>query len=262
MGSGSDSQPPANPVRFNRAHETNLRTGRARLISATSSYSQTVSNDDHVQAARDVYDASAHAYVEFVGTEISPASEGPVDRALIGAFIELIRQQEVAQIADVGCGPGRVARLLADCDLDVIGIDVSEALLSIARDAHPDIKFRQGQCDSLPLGSGALGGIVSWYSMIFTPPDRLSDAFEEFARVLAQGGVVLLAFQANGQPLHRQDAFGTGRPLTSYQHNIEDVTSALEEAGFDVYATTNRAADLPHETGPQGFIIARMPAQT
>jgi hypothetical protein len=46
--------------------------------------------DDHVTSARAVYDASAGPYVEFVGTELSPAMEGPVDRSLLLAFVERV----------------------------------------------------------------------------------------------------------------------------------------------------------------------------
>jgi hypothetical protein len=34
-----------------------------------------------VDAARAVYDAAASRYVEFVGTQISPATEGAIDRS-------------------------------------------------------------------------------------------------------------------------------------------------------------------------------------
>ena len=72
-----------------------------------------VSESDHVASARAVYDASADRYIGFVGTEVSPATEGPVDRALLNAFVEMIHSGPGTAVADVGCGPGRVAAFLA-----------------------------------------------------------------------------------------------------------------------------------------------------
>ena len=72
--------------------------------------------------ARAVYDRAAPRYVQFVGTEISSATEGPIDRSLLVAFIELIKRQSVDLVADVGCGPGRVAALMAERGLDVVGV--------------------------------------------------------------------------------------------------------------------------------------------
>jgi len=218
-----------------------------------------VSSEDHVSTARAVYDVAAGTYVQFVGTEINSATEHPIDRSLIGAFIELTKRQAVRRVADVGCGPGRVAALMADHGLNVVGVDVSPAMLAIASAAHPHIDFVEGQLDALPIETGEVAGAVCWYSIIYTPPYRLVAAFEELARVLIPGGHLLLAFQAEGEPLYREDAFGSGLPLTSYRHCVNDVAGRLEESGFRISTTVIRAPDLEHETTSQGFVVASGP---
>jgi len=219
-----------------------------------------VSSGDHVATARDVYDLAAQSYVDFAGTVLSLATEGPVDRSLLAAFVELVERHDDRRVADVGCGPGRAAAFLADRGLDVIGVDVSRALLGVARAAHPHIEFREGQLNALPFESTTLAGVVSWYSIIHTPPDRLSESFVELARVLVPGGYVLLAFQAEGEPVHRDDAFGTHLPLTSYRHSLQVVVDCLEGASFTIYATVLRAPDLDTESSSQGFVIASSPS--
>lgn len=218
-----------------------------------------MSSADHVTTARDVFNLSAQTYADFVGTELSPATEGPIDRSLLEAFVELIGRQDVKLVADVGCGPGRLAGFLARRGLDVIGVDVSEALLSIARTAHPSIDFRLGQLDALPIEGGVLAGAVCWYSIIFTPLEQLGDSFVELARVLIPGGYLLVAFQSGGAPVHRQGAFGTHLSLTSYRHSVQEVADGLIDAGFEIYATVLRAPDLEHESSSQGFVIAVTP---
>ena len=202
---------------------------------------------------------AAETYVRFVGTNINSATEHPNDRSLLGAFIELTKRHAAGRVADVGCGPGRVAAFMADHGLNVVGVDVSSAILAIARAAHPHIEFMEGQLDALPIESGELAGAVCWYSIIYTPPLRLVVAFEELARVLIPGGHLLLAFQAEGEPLHRDDAFGSGLPLTSYRHSVNDVADRLEESGFGISTTVIRAAELEHETTSQGFVVASAP---
>jgi ubiquinone/menaquinone biosynthesis C-methylase UbiE len=218
-----------------------------------------VSSRDHIAAARDVYNRAAQTYVQFVGPHISSATELALDRSLLVAFIELVREQTVTRVADVGCGPGRVAAFMADHGLDVVGVDVSQAMLAVASTAHPNIDFVEGQLDALPIDTGALAGAVCWYSIIYTPLDRLDDVFGELARVLVPGGHLLLAFQAEDQPLHREDAFGTQLPLTTYRHRVQEVAGCLEDTGFKIYTTALRAPELEHETTPQGFVIATGP---
>jgi ubiquinone/menaquinone biosynthesis C-methylase UbiE len=218
-----------------------------------------MSGDDHVATARAVYDKAASGYVQFVGTEISSATEAPIDRALLVAFIELIKRQTVVRVADVGCGPGRVAAFMTERGLNVVGVDVSQAMLAVARTAHPHIKFKEGQLDALPVETGLLAGAVCWYSIIYTPPDRLAEAFGELIRVLISGGYLLLAFQTEGEAVHRVDAQGTHLPLTSYRHSVQKVAGCLECTGFQICTTVLRAPELPHETTSQGFVIARSP---
>lgn len=69
----------------------------------------------------------------------------------------------------------------------------------------------------------------------------------------------MLAFQAEGEPFHREDAFDSGLPLTSYRHSVSDVVSRLEESGFRISTTVIRAPELEHETTSQGFVVASAP---
>jgi ubiquinone/menaquinone biosynthesis C-methylase UbiE len=157
---------------------------------------------------------AALTYVQFVGTEISPATEAPIDRSVLMAFVELIEGRAVGRVADVGCGPGRVAAFMAEHGLDVVGVDVSQAMLAAARTAHPHIEFVEGQIDALPIETGVLAGAVCWYSVIYTPPELLAEAFGELARVLTPGGYLLLAFQAgSGDSVNAAQADGTQLPL-------------------------------------------------
>jgi ubiquinone/menaquinone biosynthesis C-methylase UbiE len=215
-----------------------------------------MSDEDHVATARAVYDRASARYVQFVGTEISSATEAPIDRALLLAFIELIKRQTVIRVADIGCGPGRAAAFMAERGLEVVGVDVSQAMLAVARTAHPHISFEEGQLDGLPIETAVLAGAVCWYSIIYTPLDRLVEAFSELARVLIPGGYLLLAFQADDELVHRADAQGTHLPLTSYRHSVKAVAGCLEDTGFKIYATVLRAPELEDETTSQGFVIA------
>jgi SAM-dependent methyltransferase len=199
-------------------------------------------------------------YAQLVGTELSEAVEGPVDRAFLAAFVEVVGVT-AGPVADVGCGPGRVAAFLADHGLDVVGVDVSQAMLTIARDAHPDICFTQGRLTALPFRDRSLGGAISWYSIIHTPPECLDEVFAELERVLTGDRHLLLAFQAgDGECMHWADVYGTGIPLTNYRHSPDEVARSLIAAGLQVYARAVRRPELDHESTPQAFIFAHSAA--
>jgi SAM-dependent methyltransferase len=213
---------------------------------------------DHLDAARAAYDATADSYAELIGTELSAAVEGPVDRALLAAFVELVRGVPRGRIADVGCGPGRAAAFLAAQGLDVVGVDPSLAMLAVARSAHPGIEFVEGSLSDLPVPDGSLSGIVCWYSIIHTPPEHLAAACAELDRALAADGVVLVAFQAgDGDRVDRTAVHGRPVSLTSYRHDPEHVAGCLTGAGLAVLARAVREPELAHESTRQAFVIAR-----
>jgi ubiquinone/menaquinone biosynthesis C-methylase UbiE len=215
-----------------------------------------VTEPDYV-STQAVYDATAERYAQLVGTELSAAFEGPVDRALLAAFVEFVGVT-AGPVADVGCGPGRVAAFLAARGLDVVGVDVSQAMLTVARDAHPGIRFEEGRLTALPFPDGSLGGAVCWYSIIHTPSEHLDQVFAELKRVLRGDGHLLLAFQAgDGECVRRGDAYGTGIPLTNYRHFPDEVARSLIAAGLQVHARAVREPELDHESTPQAFILAR-----
>ena len=47
------------------------------------------------------------------------------------------------RIVEVGCGSGTLARLLIDCGYDVLGFDISAAMLQLARRKVPEATFRR-----------------------------------------------------------------------------------------------------------------------
>jgi len=210
--------------------------------------------------ARAFYDATAERYAEQIGTEVTPDVEGPLDRALLEAFVELVAGGPVGPVADVGCGPGRVAAFLAARGVEVVGIDPSTAMLAVARRAHPGLRFEEGTLADLPVPDASLAGAVCWYSVIHAPPGHLGEVAAELARVLAPGGHLLVAFQAGGgEAVLRAATPETAIPLTSHRHDPDDVADRLAGAGLIVDARAVRAPSLPHESTPQAFLSARSP---
>lgn len=217
------------------------------------------SHADHVVTARTAYDAGAEAYVEWVGTEISPTTEGVLDRSVLESFAHLVSEGPGGRVADVGCGPGRVAAFLAARGVEVVGLDGSWEMLAAASIAHPAISLTQATLTALPFCGLSLAGVVSWYSIIHTPPELLDRVWAELRRVVRPGGQLLVAFQAGEGEAHlRNEVFGRPVSLTSYRHAPIEVERSLVKEGFRLHARIVRDPALAHETTPQAFIIAEV----
>lgn len=99
------------------------------------------------------------------------------------------------RVLDVACGTGVVAVTAARLGAAVTGIDLTPALLSVARDnaatAGVAVDFREGDCESLPFADASFDVVLSQYGHIFAP--RPDVAVAELLRVLTPGGTLAIS---------------------------------------------------------------------
>lgn len=204
------------------------------------------------------YDAIAADYDEAFAGELD---KQPLDRAMLAAFAEVVRDPG-GPVAEVGSGPGRVTAYLHGLGVPVFGVDLSPAMVALARRTFPGLRFEQGSMTGLDLGDGMLGGLAAWYSLIHIPPERHPDVLAEFHRVLVPGGHLVLAFQVGDAPLHFDDVFGHAVNLDFHRLDPGRVTGRLTAAGFTIRAKLVREADPVQKSAkvPQAFLLARKPA--
>jgi SAM-dependent methyltransferase len=214
----------------------------------------------HLCATRAGYDAVAEQYAELFRTALDDA---PLDRALLIGFAEVVRRDHPdARLLEVGSGPGHIAAYLHGLGMTVHGIDLSPAMVELARREHPEVGFAVGEMGALDVADASLAGVVAWYSVIHVPAHRRRAVISEFHRVLRPGGYALLAFQVGDDTLHLDEAFGHEVSLDFHRLQPDAVAALLDDAGFDLTARLVRAPDptSPAAPIPQGFLIARKPS--
>ncbi|KJS59183.1 class I SAM-dependent DNA methyltransferase [Streptomyces rubellomurinus] len=215
------------------------------------------SEPEFLTETRAFYDAVAVEYTDMFGGLMASS---PMDRAVLGLFAELVRAERPdGKVAELGCGSGRVTGHLHGLGLDVSGVDLSPGMIELARRDHPQVPFRVGSLFDLPYGDGELTGALAWYSIIHTPAERLPPVFAEFARVLAPGGHLVLAFQVGDEPSRQDRPFGHPVSLDFRRLRPERVEELLREAGLRVTSRTVREASTGEKT-PQAYLLARKPA--
>lgn len=218
--------------------------------------SAVVTEPSYLTDTRSGYDAIAVHYAEHFEGALEAE---PLGRALLAAFAELVLVDGAGPVVEVGSGPGRVTAHLHSLGLDVSGVDLSPAMVALARREQPGLRFHEGSMAALDVADGALAGLVAWYSVIHIAPEDLPAVFAEFHRVLAPGGHLLLAFQVGDQPLHFDDAFGHAVSLDFRRYSPDRIEQLLVEAGFDMVARLLREPEASErvELVPQSHLLAR-----
>jgi hypothetical protein len=101
----------------------------------------------------------------------------------------------------------------------------------------------------------ALAGAVAWYSVIHTPPERLSDVVGELVRVVRPGGWLVLAFQEGDGEWRKIAGYGHDVDLEAWRHSPSYVESLLAEAGAPVQVRVVREPQGA-ETTRQAYLLA------
>ncbi|MGX1508624.1 UNVERIFIED_CONTAM: SAM-dependent methyltransferase [Streptomyces graminofaciens] len=201
-----------------------------------------VTDLSYLADVRESYDSVAAEYARRVKF---PAELDPLSRAMLAAFAEAVRTAGRGAVADMGCGPGRVTAHLAELGVPAFGIDLSPAMVGLARQAYPELRFTVGSMTAPAIGDDELGGILAYYSVHHTPPELLPVVFGEFRRTLAPGGLLMMAGPVgSGEHLRPTQAYG-GRPVSygSYLTPPGRLAELLEEAGLVVTARLLQAPD-------------------
>lgn len=129
---------------------------------------------------------------------------------------------------DVGCGTGgRIVTALLNAGFDVTGIDVSQAMLRIAKKNHPRCKFVLADiCSWEP--SGAFDIITAWDSLIHIPHQLQRDVTRKLCASLADRGVILMTVGGTDG-----EVMGTMQGETFYHSSLnwDEYISVMKAAG-------------------------------
>lgn len=107
------------------------------------------------------------------------------------AMHTLLNGRHFNRMLDIGCGEGRLCRILKPYFNEAIGIDPTIALIENAQEKDPNGKYIVGNAEELPFDNEGFDLVISCLSLIDIPD--FEKAIDEMARVLAPNGTLLIA---------------------------------------------------------------------
>jgi trans-aconitate methyltransferase len=198
---------------------------------------------DPYAAARRAYDKVAVDYARLLEGDLA---RNIWDRAVLAAFAEHVVAAGGGRVVDLGCGPGRITGHLHRLGLDVVGVDLSPAMVAEARRRFPTLSFSTGRLDTPPVDPKSLAGLLAWYSLIHVPPQDLPSTVSTLAGLLRPGGYLQLAFQAGDGQRRITHAYGHDLDLDAWFLDPARVTHGGRRAqlgGGAVPVNRSRRAD-------------------
>lgn len=97
------------------------------------------------------WDAQAAGYHDFFGQ---------ITQRFVDPLLDAAGVRPGARVLDVASGPGYVTARAAERGASVVGVDIAESMLAVARASYPELDFRLGNAEALPFPNGSFDAVV------------------------------------------------------------------------------------------------------
>jgi 2-polyprenyl-3-methyl-5-hydroxy-6-metoxy-1,4-benzoquinol methylase len=184
-----------------RQNRSELQNRTGQIDCATSSYPMS----QHNNVVREQFTRQATSFA---------ASPWISDERLIQNLVAAAHLNGSECVLDIACGPGYIAQAFAGVGREVVGVDLTAAMLTIARERTAkfglkNISFRTGDVRNLAFADGKFDVVVCRYALHHV--EQPGAILQEMARVCRDGGTVLI-----------EDLFASEHPeRAAYQNRFE-----------------------------------------
>jgi ubiquinone/menaquinone biosynthesis C-methylase UbiE len=158
-------------------------------------------------------------------------SHNPVQNALVERIATLLPPG--GAVLDLGCGTGvPTARILTGSGHRVVGVDVSEGMLKLAREQVPGAEFVRANVRDLPDDYGTFDAATAFFSLLMLSRAEIESTLAKVAGWVKPGGyfaVGMVNMDADSLPVEF-----LGVPVEVSGYLEPDLAVRLTEAGFTV----------------------------
>ncbi len=152
-----------------------------------------------------------------------------------------------ATVLDLGCGSGLpIDRYLVDQGFRVVGLDLSERQIALARVNVPKATYAVRDMTALLPNDFAVDAIVSFYAIFHTPRTGHAALMRTLASFLTHGGLLLVTMGASDWEGMEDDFHGV--PMFWSHYDSLTNRRLIEAAGFTILRDiTDQQANERHQ---------------
>jgi len=180
---------------------------------------------DYKKIVKEGYDTIAAKY-------LASRSKDSEDVRLLEELVP--RLTKGAKILDAGCGAGVPVTQWLSRFFEVIGVDISEEQIRLARQLVPQARFVCGDMTALPFPPNSFDAICSYYAIIHVPREEHRRLLQNLHRLLKPAGLALLCMGAGDWEGKVEPEAFLGASMYWSHYDADTNIAMLRECGFDI----------------------------
>ena len=193
------------------------------------------------------YDNLAERYAEV--RTLSPNNKKYID-------ILAERLHENSIVLDLGCGPGvPITKELAR-HFKVVGIDLSQNQIDLAKKLVPEGEFHKMDMTKMTFPPESFDGIFSYLAIIHVPREQKAGLFADIHKILKPNGLLLIAIGCDDWISTPEDDF-MGEPMYWSQFGKERTEDMIKETGFEILQASVEYSEFDGEEEHHFFVLAK-----
>lgn len=96
------------------------------------------------------------------------------------------------KLLDIGCGHGLIHKHLKEANYDIVGVEMADEVLELAKNANPEVTYFNHDGTTLPFESQQFDVAITICVMHHVPPFQWVSFLQEMKRVVKRGGLAIV----------------------------------------------------------------------
>lgn len=187
------------------------------------------------------YNVSATHYAENTA-DLHPQEEAQ-------KFINLL--PSCARVIDVGCGPGRDAKIFSDHGIEVVGIDFSPNMIQIAKQNAPNCSFHIMDIEAIAFSSETFDGVWANCALLHIPKKNVHLVLRKIYAILKSKGSLYLSVKQDhiSEAFEKDSRYGGLEKFWSF-YEPNELMKLLTEAHFKIIDVAIARKSTDYHTNP------------
>jgi len=153
------------------------------------------------------------------------------------SFLGLLPKNDSA-ILDIGCGPGNITKYLLDNrpELNVLGIDIADKMLQLAKENNPSANFKLMDCNNIHNIKTSFDGIMCGFCLPYLSKEEVSVFIRSSYQLLNANGILYISTMEDSYENSKYigPSSGENEAIYTYYYSEGYLKNVLLENGFKI----------------------------